>query len=409
MSTRRFLARRTHALLCAAFSLLGCSRVVEVLGPGAPGGDASAADASLTDSSPPDSGTNAPRVQVDAGRAHSCAVIDGALYCWGANDSGQLGLADQNARLVATQVGVDRDWAEVVAADSHSCARRLDGSVWCFGANDRGQLGVSGGATATPTHVALPAPATALSSEYEFTCAILGGRLYCWGENDEGQLAQNDSYPGVDQFAPVPVGTFADWSAVSVGQGHACGIRAPGTLWCWGRNTDGELAQGAGAAEQIRSPVQVGSDSDFVSVAAGQSGTCAIRRGGALFCAGANTEGSLGTGDTNPRDTLTAIGVGSEQSVSIDQFHACAIDGAGSLSCWGRNIEGQLGVGDLTDRSTPALVAGGPFQGVSVGRFFTCAVDTSGAISCTGANDAGGLGVGDAIRRSSFTPIVPPS
>ena len=99
--------------------------------------------------------------QVSAGRTHTCAVkTDGTLWCWGDNSTNQLdgGITTGNQRnplLVAPLTGV----AEVVAAESYSCARKSDGTVWCWGSNSGGQIGngVVGG-LAPITQVNLPCP-----------------------------------------------------------------------------------------------------------------------------------------------------------------------------------------------------------------------------------------------------------
>ena len=69
------------------------------------------------------------------------------MYCWGSNSSGQLGSAVANGTATPTRV-----WSilaiEVAASGiatgsgSHSCAISKDRlTVWCWGRNDTGQLG----------------------------------------------------------------------------------------------------------------------------------------------------------------------------------------------------------------------------------------------------------------------------
>jgi alpha-tubulin suppressor-like RCC1 family protein len=61
--------------------------------------------------------------------------------------------------------------------------------VWCWGANDRGQVG--DGTTIdrrAPVPVAGLPHATAIDCGGEHTCAVAGGELYCWGDNRYGQL-----------------------------------------------------------------------------------------------------------------------------------------------------------------------------------------------------------------------------
>ena len=56
------------------------------------------------------------------------------------------------------------------------------------------------------------------------------GRLYCWGDNAYGQLGDGSMTP---RTTPVQVGLATNWSSVSAGRYHTCGIRA-GALYCWG-------------------------------------------------------------------------------------------------------------------------------------------------------------------------------
>ena len=55
------------------------------------------------------------------GLTHSCAVQQGQLFCWGANDVGQLGVGDTTARTAPEAVGTALDWEQVAGGEQHSC------------------------------------------------------------------------------------------------------------------------------------------------------------------------------------------------------------------------------------------------------------------------------------------------
>jgi alpha-tubulin suppressor-like RCC1 family protein len=79
------------------------------------------------------------------GRAHACAIRgDGTAVCWGANDSGQRGDGSTSAAPAPTVptvvVGLDRA-LQLAAGGAHTCAVRIDGAVLCWGADTSRQLG----------------------------------------------------------------------------------------------------------------------------------------------------------------------------------------------------------------------------------------------------------------------------
>jgi len=82
-------------------------------------------------------------VDYDTNTFHSCgADLSGALYCWGKNTEGQLGLGDWADVTVPTRVGVGSHRKRPVTGRFHTRALTNDGRVACMGANDDGQLGV---------------------------------------------------------------------------------------------------------------------------------------------------------------------------------------------------------------------------------------------------------------------------
>ena len=79
---------------------------------------------------------------LSAGQYHACALRAGALFCWGRNASGALGLGDTMPRNAPTAVLPARRWIDVAAAESSTCALDEFGRAWCWGGNALGQLGL---------------------------------------------------------------------------------------------------------------------------------------------------------------------------------------------------------------------------------------------------------------------------
>ncbi|HVY39747.1 MAG TPA: RCC1 repeat-containing protein [Polyangia bacterium] len=185
-------------------------------------------------------------IAVAAGGGHTC-LTDGAgrLWCWGRGDRGQLGTGaagdDPSPGEVALP-GSDTA-ASVATGQAHTCAVDDQGRVWCWGANDRGQLGTgtAGPDVPAPAPVAgLPGPAVEVSAGGAHSCAALkDGRIFCWGANESGQLGDG-TWADRARPAPVPGAT----GTVEAGQAHTCAFTADGHAACWGADNSGQLGDG---------------------------------------------------------------------------------------------------------------------------------------------------------------------
>jgi alpha-tubulin suppressor-like RCC1 family protein len=73
---------------------------------------------------------------------HTCGGIsNGATYCWGDNEVGQIGDGTTRDRFVPTAVAGGLAFFSIDAGLRHTCARDSTGTVYCWGANGAGQLG----------------------------------------------------------------------------------------------------------------------------------------------------------------------------------------------------------------------------------------------------------------------------
>jgi uncharacterized repeat protein (TIGR02543 family) len=348
---------------------------------------------------------------VAAGGNHTCALTGaGALECWGANLNGQLGDGTKYPRLTRVSVsGLASGTASVAASMlRHTCALTSGGAVRCWGANASGQLGDGTLDTRlTPVAVSgLSAGVTAITAGADHSCALTSaGGVECWGSNVSGQLGDGTQTARAN---PVPVsGLGSGLTAITAGGAHTCALTNVGAVKCWGANAAGQL--GDGTQDMRLTPVDVsGLSSGVTAIAASGEHTCAIASGGGLKCWGSTAWGQLGVDApcsglnacVTPTDVAgLATGV---KAVAAGTAHTCAVTSTGAAMCWGYNLSGQLGDGTTLSRSLPTSVSGlgSGVSSLAAGEGHSCALMAAGGIKCWGNNVGGQLGDG----RPSYRP-----
>ena len=240
---------------------------------------------------------------VASGGAHSCVLVDpadglgGEIFCFGDNSYGQLGdgtLTSRPAPALASLGPTALRAAAVTAGGGHTCAIDVTGQPWCWGRNDSGQLGIGAGANQpTPAPVSLPgnAPVRSLSAGGAHTCAVdQAGGVWCWGADDRGQLGRGTAGANVDLGAPAAVALPAPASSVSAGGAHSCASLGDASVWCWGANDSGQLGDGT----TVDRPTPVRAAGAGGTVSAGALHTCASGPDHTISCWGADTSGQLG-------------------------------------------------------------------------------------------------------------------
>lgn len=303
---------------------------------------------------------------ISVGLGHSCAVDgSGVVFCWGQNDHGQLGDGTTGPSPVPKAVPALPSIDTVIVGDAHSCAYTSPDvdpvQAFCWGRNDSGQLG-DGTTTDRPNPVKLTLPSGAkvvrMSPGTGFTPAIIAvaGLLetWCWGKNDKGQCGQPTSQPVI--ATPTKIPGLPQLERVYGGSEHVCGRTAGTKLpWCWGANEAGQVGLNQSSPSEAPAAVIGGVAVDTMYVGARHS--CLIKNSSVEGqCWGANDLGQFGgqpgADEWMPVEAPYLNGA----STSMRQAeHGCRLlDGV--VTCFGANDSGQLGNGKTEPFGPPAVV-----------------------------------------------------
>lgn len=310
--------------------------------------------------------------EIGSGRDHTCVVRQGGeVWCWGVNNTGQLGdgtTVDKPAavRVVKTDDTPLTGIVAVRGGENHTCARDATDAVWCWGNNTSGQLGDGTLVSRSKAAPVLVAPAGApftgaieLLTGGMHNCArTASNEVWCWGANFSGQLGD-----GTRTNRPSPVKVYTSTS-VALGRWHTCAVDPDSTISCWGQNWHGRLGIGTGESfngiDQLI-PVKAltrlgGTPFQGASSVVAAAVSCALMQDGRVFCWSDSPYGQTGNGGSLvPTQVNLANGTPLDaERLFAKHTHVCARRHNGEIVCWGRNYSGELGDGTFASRGHPA-------------------------------------------------------
>ncbi|VAX01223.1 BNR repeat domain protein [hydrothermal vent metagenome] len=335
--------------------------------------------------------------QLDTGSTHSCAIKnDDTLWCWGRSYSGQLGLGNVLPNTTLQQVQPNTKWLEVKSNFRTTCARKVDNTLWCWGFNQRAQQG-----NGSRINSFSPVKTKGAVSENNwtglfvgdfFSCAQQGDQtVWCWGSNSFGQIAQAPNTPPAITFIAekTPISPTISWIAgkVFTGSRAACAISIDQNLYCWGDNSFDRI-------DNINTGKVVVSTPKLIPPPANEEVWISAHIGG------------------NPLVEQLSGGKGPVVQQTNGSF-ICALSGQvidsteGTLWCWGDNAFAALGA-TTPNRTIPVTApikvstdsnSVTQWRQVSVNDNNVCAIKNDGTLWCWGgSNSQGELGIGSTIR-----------
>lgn len=307
-------------------------------------------------------------------------------------------------------------WKTISAGTFFSAGIKTDGTLWVWGDNTLGQLG--DGST-----ILRSAPIQ-VGSETNWKEAVVGGynaensgnlqgpyilaikkdgSLWGWGSNKTGQLADG-TY--INRYVPTKIGTNTNWAAIAPGTGLAVGLQADGTVSKWG------FFDVTIASNYINTPFVETKISQVSKISSGFLHSLLLKSDGTLWGWGDDYYGQLGDGNhaINGFQSIKRIGTSSDWvKVNCGNSSSFGIKADGTLWAWGSN-GGVLGDGSNVDRYVPTQINSvtkvtdvSSSRGIGAGQ--TLVLKSDGTLWGTGNGTQGQLGDGTQGQRFSFAQI----
>lgn len=384
------------------------------------------------------------------GEHFACAVVAGAVRCWGSNDGAQLGDGtDVHAATnhpcddesgydcastpvsVQTAAGPLRDATSVACGEGHACAITSAGAAVCWGY-------VRGTTYAQAQDMGV-AGATAIFSGARHICVRVGTGYQCWGENQSNvgtyempdrRIDRRIGADGAEALMPLAATDFDGATLLETGGYFTCTTNAAG-VDCQGWSeaavcgneplfedvdagpVDGGIVRGHGIRPVVPEGGHITNDV-AQDLHAGHLHACMLLDG-RVSCWGGDQYGNLGNNsgeivcDTTAyfcRPTPFAIDTTLRFSALSHGASAvtCGIErDTREVYCWGQNNLGQSGAPIDPMHNGVALSMPVPRSDgsaladvveVAVGPSHSCARTACGAVYCWGGNGAAQLGRG---------------
>lgn len=366
---------------------------------------------------------------ISTGDFHSVALDStGAIHTWGYNGSGGLGNNTTTQSLVPINIStfgtlIGRTISTIAAIFRSTYALDSTGQVHAWGDNSQGQLGDN---TTTnrliPQYITLTTRDThtqvlskGLGYHKLFTDALNTGNLtqmYAAGSNTNRQIGDNTT---TTRNNIVLATTFAS-NIVSTANSefHSAAVLANGTVYTWGKNTNGQCGYNTSGAD-VGTPTIISGITTAVQVAVGVDFTLIRLVDFTILSCGNNAAGQLGVDPNSVASRFTPTLISSLTSIvnmACGGQSSLVYDNVGNCYTWGGNPNGKLGITSANGfEYTPTLVPAATLDNaktiaVGVGLNHAAIICDNNKLYTAGLNLSGQLGrvtnFGTSTSNSTF-------
>jgi alpha-tubulin suppressor-like RCC1 family protein len=317
------------------------------------------------------------------------AMADGTLRTFGDNIEGKLCDGTTSPRTLpiiaknqnGTNLIVDARPGAIACGERFGAAVTTESKVVTWGLKRWGALGDADPASITffAEPRLYPAPVkkydgTDLIGAVDLTCGqdyalarMNDGRVFGWGYNGAGTLSIGNAVStGTAQIAKISSSVeLTNVTAISGGATHAYALRSDGTVWAWGGNNKGQLADGTTITRLYAQPVKLNATTtltDVAAVYAGHVSGMALLSSGTLLAWGDNENGQCGldpavygTVITYPTPVSLPPGIVITNADAGGALFGQCFAADGTRYGWGWNLSGAVGDCSTTARPTPVV------------------------------------------------------
>jgi len=199
---------------------------------------------------------------------------DNTIWTWGSNGKGELGLGDTTNRSSPVQIGTLTDWADIAMNASGGAAVKTDGTLWQWGNEETVGDSVNVNRS-SPVQIGTETYwSRVYGPDAAFLMTTTNNTLFANGNGIHGVMGNGSTS---NKNSPVQIGSLTDWDKLFVygRRNSVYALKTDSTLWSWGRNAAGQL--GLGDKTDRCSPVQVGTETDWMMMNAGSYAAVGIR------------------------------------------------------------------------------------------------------------------------------------
>uniref|UniRef100_A0A2C9WM48 FYVE-type domain-containing protein n=1 Tax=Manihot esculenta TaxID=3983 RepID=A0A2C9WM48_MANES len=268
---------------------------------------------------------------VACGEHHTCAVtLSGDLYTWGdgAYNCGLLGHGSEASQWLPKKICGDIEGLHVLYISCgpwHTAVVTSGGQLFTFGDGTFGSLGHGDRSS------------TSIPREVEALRGLRTTRVACgvWHTGAVVEAMTESASP------------------------RATSSSSLGKLFTWGDGDKGRLGHGDKESRLIPVCVDVLGDENICRVACGPNITVALTAAGRVYTMGSASYGQLGNPTAAGKVPTIVEGkiAGSfVEEIACGSYHVAVLTSKAEVYTWGKGTNGQLGHGDNEDRNTPTHV-----------------------------------------------------